>query len=165
MLRSSRTYFLPVLHLQSDFREDFSIPQGVLFVHPERGVISGLSADVTIGDIVSDRHFSSVKIQDFKTKRSLIAQVREECTWLATNPPGSISMNSFTVVDTTRMGTICVIGEEDLLVIPFLRYMDRKVIYGQPDSGVVLIKTRSEIAIKVFKILKPTMVKYEVQLN
>ncbi|MEM4717261.1 MAG: DUF359 domain-containing protein [Desulfurococcaceae archaeon] len=170
MSKSSKVRLLPVLSLPSDFRIDLSIPQGVLFVHPEREVIKGLHGDVTIGDVVSNRHFSSIKIRDFKTKRSLTMRERQlhdlgECAFIAINPPGSISLNSLTVLEIARAGIICVIGEEDLLVIPFLRHGDRNIIYGQPDSGAVLVKTRSEIAIKVFKILKPTMVKYEIQLN
>lgn len=163
MSKSSRNLNLPVLALPHDHRRDLGLPHGKLLVHPERGPIVNLRVDVTVGDIVSERHVSRVKVIDYKTKRfSKLEMYKDERCLYVVNPPGSISLSSITVINSITHGLICVLGEEDMLSIPFLLRESLKVAYGQPDVGVVILRSSREIALKVFKILKPAMVVYKV---
>lgn len=155
MLNSSRELKIPILLLPSEYRLDLSLPQGKLYVHKTRGVIKGLKSDVTVGDIVSERHYSKLKIIDYKTKRVHSTQLNTVCDQIVVNPPGGVSINSTTILDALREGYICVNGEEDLLVIPLLKKTGVKIIYGQPDIGVVEVEGSLERAIKVLKILIP----------
>lgn len=161
-LKQSRVLNLPVLALPGDYRQDLALPQGILYVNPSRGVVEGFVVDVAVGDVVSERHFSRLKILDFKTRRvNSVTGIHVEQCIRVLNPPGSISLNSLTILNSLRKGYICVIGEEDLLPVAYLATRDIRVIYGQPDVGVVELKSGIEIALKVFKILKPTMVIYD----
>jgi len=162
--KSSSTLRVPSLSLIHDFRQDLWIPLGTLYVNPDKGPVLNLSVDVTVGDIVSERHISDVKVVDFKTKRTTMGYRGDfsECNYLIINPPGSISLHSFTIINSTERGAICVMGEEDLLTIPFLLKPGEKIAYGQPDTGVVVVESSTETAIKVFKILKATVIQYGI---
>lgn len=162
MSKPNRHIYLPALALPAEFRDDLGKPQGTLIVHPERGVVHGIKVDVAVGDIVSQNHLSIVSVVDFKTKREVKPSTRQECHHLAVNPAGVVSINSITIADLASKGTICIIGEEDLLVVPFLRHEGKRILYGQPNTGVVLVEAKRETSIKAFKILKPTMVKYDI---
>jgi uncharacterized protein (UPF0218 family) len=157
-LSKSSSIAIPVLQLPVEYRRELSIPQGTLHISKNRGVIQGLRGDATVGDVVSERHFSSLKIVDFKTKRLRLVGSVEQCNQVVLNPPGSISINSITILQAHTQGVICVIGEEDLLVIPLLKKVGNVIIYGQPDTGVVEVVALEEVALKVFKILIPAIV-------
>lgn len=161
-LSSERIAKLPSLVLPSHFRQDLALPQGVLLVHPERGVIRGLSFDVAVGDVVSTRHSAKLKIVDYKTMRRDVDEkaLCQEQHLFALNPPGCLSLNSITMALSASRGVFCVIGEEDLLVLPFLSREGEKTAYGQPGVGIVVARSSVEIALKVLKILKPAVVKY-----
>ncbi|MEM1596467.1 MAG: DUF359 domain-containing protein [Desulfurococcaceae archaeon] len=166
MSNSNSVYKLPSLSLPDEFRSDLWIPQGTLYVHPSKGSITDLHVDITVGDVVSRRHHSYIKVVDFKTKKKLIGRFdeHEKCNYFVLNPPGNISLNSYTFIDSATRGVICVIGEEDLLTIPFLNKINRKIAYGQPDSGIVVLNSSVEMAIKVFKILKATVIQYRIRV-
>jgi uncharacterized protein (UPF0218 family) len=86
-----------------------------------------------------------------------------EETRVVVNPPGSLSLNASTIAGRARSGFIRVIGEEDLLVIPHLARRDRSsVLYGQPGVGVVKLESNVVLALKILKILKPTVVSYKL---
>jgi Uncharacterized protein conserved in archaea len=163
--KSNSTIRVPSLSLIHDFRQDLWIPLGTLYVNPDKGPVLNLSIDVTVGDIVSERHSSSVKVVDFKTKRTTMDYRGDfsECNYLIINQPGSISLHSFTIINSTERGTLCIMGEEDLLTILFLLKPGKKIAYGQPDTGVVVVESSMETAIKVFKILKATVIQYGMQ--
>ncbi|MEM4369308.1 MAG: DUF359 domain-containing protein [Desulfurococcaceae archaeon] len=149
---------IPVLVLPHEFRNDLSYPQGTLIVHPERGCISGLRVDVTVGDVVSKRHLSRVKVVDYKTKRTFREPFKEfKCTTVV-NPRGSLSLSAIAMA---MIGTtdLCVVGEEDMLTIAFLLSQWDTVMYGQPDVGVVIVKTSVHKVLKALKIFKPTVMK------
>jgi uncharacterized protein (UPF0218 family) len=141
-------------------------PQGTLYVNPNRGDVFGLEATVSVGDVVSARHRATVRIVDYKSMRRAYADlaVRSiEETRVVVNPPGSLSLNASTIAGRARSGFIRVIGEEDLLVIPHLARRDRSsVLYGQPGVGVVKLESNVVLALKILKILKPTVVSYKL---
>ncbi len=157
---------IPALTLPLEFRRFFAYPQGTLYIKPHRGEVTGFQVTVSVGDIVSEKHKAEVKIVDYKSKRRTY---RDETSLLnvkkyriVVNPPGTLSLNAMTIINNTRTGYIRVIGEEDLLVIPFLTRSDVSVVYGQPDVGVVLVKSDLNMALKILKILKPTVVTYNI---
>lgn len=150
---------VPALVLPSSFRKDFSQPQGTLVVHPEKATVAGLVVDVTVGDVVSENHISKIKVVDYKTlRRKLEGKPMLDCI-VVVNPRGHISINALTMSKLSK--NICVVGEEDLLVIAYLNSAFKSVIYGQPGVGPVVVKPDVHKALKVLKILKPAV----VQLN
>ncbi|MCC6041911.1 MAG: DUF359 domain-containing protein [Desulfurococcaceae archaeon] len=158
MSNSSRRQTLPALVLPAKYRLSLARPQGVLHVHRAGGALSGFKSFATVGDVVSRRHHSAIKIIDYKTERYRTLHAEAPCDHVIINPPSSISLNSFTVLTSISKGIVCVIGEEDLLVVPLLRAEGKKVIYGQPGVGLVEVEGNTEMAIKVLKILIPAMV-------
>lgn len=149
---------VPALVLMPQFRRDLSLPQGTLYVHPKGGVIRGLKVKVLVGDIVSMTHYANIRVIDHKTKRAKVESTWGDCTHVI-NPPGSLSLNSLTLASKPE-GIICVAGEEDLLVISYIVKDHGDIAYGQPGVGVVVVRPRPEIALKVLKILKPGVVDY-----
>lgn len=151
---------IPVLTLPHDFRNDLVYPQGTLIVHPERGCIFGVKADVTVGDVVSRRHTSKIKVVDFKTKRVQQISPAETSCILVVNPRGCLSLSSvtFSMLSNTDL---CVIGEEDMLTLAFLPSQADTIMYGQPDVGVVLVKPCIRKALKALKILKPSVIQVQ----
>lgn len=158
LLRSSK---IPALGLPTDFRKALSLPQGTLYV-ADRGVVSGLRADVAVGDVVASRHSASVKIVDFKTKRKEAVAHREGARAVIVNPPGYVSLNSFTMLRMGGVEVFAVEGEEDMLVtaVAYLRE-GAAIIYGQPDVGVVYLVSDRRRALKVIKALKPVVIRFD----
>jgi len=167
LLKSSKPLRVPALELPHQFRQDFSLPQGVLVVHPEKGVVKKLRVDVAVGDIVSQRHDAKVRVLDYRTKRVSLSNATKphECDVRVINPPGYLSLNSISLITSMEEGSLCVMGEEDLLVVPFLSRECRLIIYGQPGTGIVLVGSRVEMALKVLKILKPAIVQYSYETS
>jgi len=160
---SRRSLTIPALTLPLEFRKHLSIPQGTLHVNPKRGEIAGLEALVSVGDVVSSRHKTSIKIFDYKSKRQVYTSttlIDVRGPRIAINPPGVLSLNAITIIHSTRRGHVFVIGEEDLLVIPLLSRGKTSILYGQPSTGVVRVESDINMALKILKILKPTMVTY-----
>jgi len=157
---------IPALTLPLEFRRFLAYPQGTLYVKPRRGEVTGLQATVSVGDFVSERHRAEVKIVDYKSKRRTYRGeaplLSAEMCRVVVNPPGTLSLNAVTTINNTRTGCIRVVGEEDLLVIPFLARSGVSVIYGQPDVGVVLVESDLNMALKILKTLKPTVVTYSI---
>lgn len=148
---------LPVLALPEDYRVDLACPQGTLFVNPSSGVVSGLEADVAVGDIVSMRHRTRVRVIDFKTKRSeYIAPTAHKCKYVV-NPRGCVSLMAATLSKLLNRD-ICVVGEEDMLVVAYMLSQTGTILYGQPGVGVVRVKASIHEALKVLRILKPAVV-------
>jgi len=164
-LKSSKIMNIPALLLPSEFRRFLAMPQGTLYIKPTYGDVKGLEATVSVGDIVSSRHRTLVKVVDYKSKRShyvsdnIVKGISEYRVVI--NPPGLLSLNAMTTSTSTLRGYIHVVGEEDLLVIPFLAKSNISILYGQPGTGVVKVDSDVNVALKVLKILKPTIVTYK----
>ncbi|MCC6011326.1 MAG: DUF359 domain-containing protein [Desulfurococcaceae archaeon] len=157
---------LPALLLPAEFRRHLATPQGTLYVTPQRGDVFGLEATVSIGDVVSARHRTTIRVVDYKSMRRTrlnIAMEDSGKTRVIINSPGSLSLNAITIANATRTGYVRVLGEEDLLVIPYLAWRERiSILYGQPGVGVVKLESSVNLALKILKILKPTVVTYRL---
>lgn len=151
---------IPALRLPQEFRRALSLPQGTLYV-ADGGIVRGLKADVAVGDVVASRHVVAIRVIDFKTKRE-IAVIPQEGLPVIVNPPGSISLNSFTMLRMEGVRAFGVEGEEDMLVTAaaYLREGIR-ILYGQPDVGVVSLLSDRRRALKVIKALKPVVIRFD----
>lgn len=75
------------------------------------------------------------------------------------NPPGKLSEEALyktdILVNAKQDLVILVEGEEDLLTLPAVLYapLGSKVLYGQPDEGVVIIEVNKSIKSKVEQII------------
>ncbi len=161
-LKSSKIVNIPALLLPGEFRRFLAMPQGTLYIKPSTGDVKGLEATVSVGDVVSSRHRTVIKVFDYKSKRSHYisnSRLRGVGEWrVVINPPGMLSLNAMTITTNTSRGYIYVVGEEDLLVLPFLARSNTSILYGQPGTGVVRVDSDINMALKVLKILKPTVV-------
>ncbi len=152
-------YPLPVFILPTKYRKLLSIPQGTLYVPHSERVISGLKVDYAVGDIVSITLNYNVNIIDYKTRRreKVHPPIHEEYTYII-NPPGSLSIHSRTILKTGRYKTYIVKGEEDLIPLAISLEEEGKLVgYGQPNVGVVLLKTSIYRARKLLKTFKPAL--------
>ncbi|MEM0378512.1 MAG: DUF359 domain-containing protein [Thermosphaera sp.] len=149
---------IPCLKPPGFLRKTLSLPQGKLYVS-EKPVISGLSSDATIGDVVSSNHISRVKIVDYKTKRfEKVRGNRSERTPVIrlVNPAGCVSLNSFVINLLKTPFTAEVVGEEDLLVFSLAPSLVKsgRVLYGQPNTGVVELEADGVRILKLLKTFK-----------
>ena len=149
---------IPVLILPKYLRKSLRIPLSRLYV--SRGWITGFKADYTVGDIVSQNNIGAHEIIDGKTLREEIHVTVKGVDVI--NPPGSLALNTITMLKCRFCKSYIVHGEEDLVTLGVCReYFDKKVIYGQPSTGIVLMKSNPYWAINVIKAFKPDIVDYE----
>ena len=154
---------LPVLVLPRYMRKILAVPHGTLLVRPG-GIVTGVSVDVAVGDVVARTLSSGIRIIDHRTRR------REHVSWedkgqALYNPPGTVSVNSRTYIEAQQgEATYIVWGEEDLLLIPALLGERGEIYaYGQPWVGVVLVHNRVRERLKarfLLKTFKPRILRY-----
>lgn len=146
-----------VVTLPEELRSAFKDPLGPVYTDPEVLLEDAGSPLISVGDIVT-YHFERVGMQpdvalvDGRTKRRDVdEEVRETVDSLpnrieANNPPGTISAELLTALDTaigrSEPTTIVVDGEEDLAAVPAVLAapLGASVVYGQPDQGMVRIR-------------------------
>ncbi len=124
---------------------------------------------ICVGDVVTDTLLSlgiqpDVAIVDYKTKREKMVFERiknyGDKVLKVRNPAGTITPELWaTVRKAISMGEkvrVDVDGEEDLAVIPVIYFapLGATVIYGMPNTGLVLIKVSDEDKKKVNEIIR-----------
>ena len=122
---------------------------------------------ISVGDVVSlnlhkHRIHPQLSIIDNKSMRSqaMPEAVREEKTVCVANPQGTITKEAVEAIreaiDTNEHTHIVVDGEEDLLTLIAVLYAPENsfVVYGQPYTGIVVIKVTSQKKAEVKKFLK-----------
>ncbi|MEM0355767.1 MAG: DUF359 domain-containing protein [Desulfurococcaceae archaeon] len=152
---------LPCLTLLPEYRLALSTPLSKLYVS-YTGYVKGLEVQYSVGDVVSVNQNSRYKIVDWKTRRKehVERMVRGDRLVLV-NPPGSLSLNAFTMLKAKHYGLFEVVGEEDLLVLITGREGD--VVYGQPGVGVVVLKKNPFYLSSLIKGFKPVVSVYEFE--
>ncbi len=155
------------LILKEETRGKLQRVYGVLIREKELEKIEG---DIfAVGDVVTHsllRHGIEPKIAivDYKTKRGEIVyedvkNFGEEVIRVK-NPRSTITPQLWNAVkkamDSPRKVKIEVDGEEDLAVIPVVYFspLGASVIYGMPNTGLVLLKVTPEDKMKVEEIIK-----------
>ena len=157
-----------MLRLPTWARSLLSKPIGILYrgdsLWKDHLHILGKKPTVTVGDIVTRDYIKnlgkapSLAVIDGKTQRTIesgalsgIDELFDE-TKQVTNLPGTVNIWEIrAVISEVLLGfpniktLLKVSGEEDLLVLPILLTLsghgDLNVLYGQPNRGVVVIRT------------------------
>jgi uncharacterized protein (UPF0218 family) len=149
---------IPCLKPPDHLRKALSLPQGKLYVS-DKHAITGLSCDAAVGDVVSRNHYARIRVVDYKTKRNIPAGKGPAGSraFRVVNPPGCVSLNSFTIGFLKGEHVVEVVGEEDLLVFPLALPSTgvSSIIYGQPNVGVVELDAPGIRILKLLKTFKP----------
>jgi len=124
---------------------------------------------IAVGDVVASTLLRLGKephliIVDYRSKREKYIDERVknfgERIFRVSNPPGTITpelwKSVFEALKSTQKCKIEVVGEEDLAVIPVVHFapVGGIVIYGMPNTGVVMIKVSEKDKEEVKKIIK-----------
>jgi len=122
--------------------------------------------DETTLNLIRNGLSPHLAVCDFKIKRKKIKQSERKeiiCFFgkvrrIYKNPPSTLSSlllkNAKSEIE--KGGLIRIIGEEDITALAFMLYSDKNyiVLYGQPDSGLVMIKPeKKELKTKIKKLL------------
>jgi uncharacterized protein (UPF0218 family) len=127
---------------------------------------------ISVGDVVSRNLHQhniepSLTIIDNKSLRTKMVpeRIAIEKTVHVNNPQGTITQEAVIAIkeaiEKNEHTHIVVDGEEDLLTLIAVLYAPEKafVVYGQPHSGIVVVKVTSESkarAMEVLKAMKPS---------
>ena len=162
---------MPYYKLDNFLREEFGRPLGAVISNADLdGYIGGLilrdESLVTVGDrtteyFVSHGHRPKLQIVDSVEKRTRRAPPvggydRLTCV---SNPAGGVSGEAIESIrsELRREGAarVQVIGEEDLLVLPAILFVEEgaDVFYGQPNVGMVHVKAILSVKKKVAGML------------
>lgn len=123
--------------------------------------------DIAVANLLAAGLTAHIVVTDGRSRRAqsqnLVFPDRTELETV--NPPGCVTLETIKVVRQAVAATdeihIKVIGEEDLLVLPFV--MELKIgdviIYGQPQKGIVVLTIQEEDKKHVSQIMQEIMVK------
>ena len=150
-----------ILNLISQLKEDKSIPKIITVGDVSTNTLleNSLIPDLAIiDDFVQRKPFPLVDVSQF--------QVLE-----ANNPAGIITFEAWVIIrqaikiDDNKI-IIKITGEEDLLVLPVISETpyNSKVLYGQPNEGLVSVTVTKEIKAKIQDLLQK-MVKINENYN
>lgn len=152
----------PALLLPAHLRTALSRPLGTLLV--SSGKISGLVVDYSVGDVVSANQISRYKVVDGRVMRGRAGPLApRSCDVYAVNPPGSLSLNTLTISRMKSIERMCILGEEDLVVLGVGRSESASIAYGQPRTGVVVYEADPLRVVSVIKAFKPCLIVYSGQ--
>ncbi|MFN3527851.1 MAG: DUF371 domain-containing protein [Candidatus Altarchaeaceae archaeon] len=122
--------------------------------------------DITTKNLLNEKINFNVAIYDNKTLRNFIDEKIQNFSNLSDhkffetiNPPGIITEESMNIVRdaiNNKFSQIFVRGEEDLFVIPAIKFSDENAIifYGQPGEGIVMIENSKILKEKIDELLK-----------
>ncbi len=157
------------LYLPQSMRGEFKKPLGTLVDDKILKDIEGFI--ITVGDVTTEKFNSlylnqRISVIDLRVKReNKFSNVSElnflgnEKVFQAENKAGQISSKLFKTIinafsEKDRV-IIKVLGEEDLAVLPMILAapLGAFIFYGQPNSGLVMVKVSEETKEKVFGLL------------
>lgn len=160
------------LNLPKNHRQKFAQPLGIVLCendYDKKTLHAFLynSQVITVGDTTTKKILNCgfvpfLQIIDNKEKRIAKKPIQNtvQTNLYCNNPPGQITKNS---IKTIKMAfelptpvRITVNGEEDLLVLPVCIYAPDNsiVLYGQPNEGLVIVKTNNEIRRSVLSLIR-----------
>ncbi|OYT37937.1 MAG: hypothetical protein B6U89_06580 [Desulfurococcales archaeon ex4484_58] len=152
---------IPVLELPYYMRKTLSIPLSTLYIS-DKHEIKGLVVDYSVGDIVSRNMRSKYKVVDGKTKRTDIIKKPTSRKYITiVNPRGTISLNTRTLLKAYNIHGYFVKGEEDLIVIGIGCERKTRIVYGQPNIGVVVVDSNPYRMVNIIKTFKPNINVYD----
>lgn len=122
---------------------------------------------VSVGDFVSkslveNQIYPDISIIDNKVMRKYIKpiQIDAESEICVKNPPGTLTFEALKAVQEAFKANckvkIIVDGEEDLLTLAAVFYAPENIliVYGQPNEGIVVVRTSEKNKAEVAKTLK-----------
>ena len=150
--------------LTDEIRELLKKPFGKVYkeLPPINGKVVSVG-DITTKTLLSKGIIPNLSIFDLKTKRDIKVDIEHKFKKIIVveNPPGCISDEAIEKIKylaniNDKNIALLVKGEEDLLVIPVIKYFPENtiVLYGQPDEGIVFLKITQELKNQIDKILK-----------
>ncbi len=167
----SGSYILP-----ENQREYFKKPLGPLYETEEKikKIISSLSEDdsitkvITVGDVTTEVLLNNKLIPDLavvdehvQRKRISLIDISNFEIVEAENPAGTITAKAWSEIKKAlKISDIKIIirieGEEDLLVLPVIYEapLNSKVLYGQPNEGLVVVTVNEEIKQKIKNLMR-----------
>jgi uncharacterized protein (UPF0218 family) len=129
--------------------------------------LSGSNKIVTVGDRTTRRCVEAglkpfLEIIDYREKREETQRIQETGVEVVTveNPAGRITEKAIQAVRSSLKvegrRRIVVNGEEDLLVLPVTAFAEQgfKVLYGQPDMGLVSVEVDEAARERAKKIMR-----------
>ncbi|MDP9197028.1 MAG: GTP-dependent dephospho-CoA kinase family protein [Thermoproteota archaeon] len=176
------------MRIKPEIIEELKKPQGILIPDQDstpqkiRKYLSDAKKVVTVGDHTTNKLLSFGIIPDISvidgyerrkkkansfietTIRSLSSQ-KNIVLFSCVNPAGGISVESMSIIkislESTKPVIMQIIGEEDLLALPFffLARNDSIICYGQPLEGMVVVRVTDAVRKKAKKLIE--MIEYE----
>lgn len=150
-----------ILTLISDLKNDKSIPKVI--------TVGDVSTQTLVeGSLVPDLAIIDGFVQ---RKQSTIVDLSKFEVFEANNPAGTITIEAWNMIrrvikiDDNKI-IIKITGEEDLLVLPVISETpyNSKVLYGQPNEGIVSVTVTEEIKTKIQDLIQK-MVKINENYN
>ncbi len=151
------------MHLPENLRDKLKQPLGFLVKDKETTrenllrLIPQNAFLITVGDATTEKMIKydmvpSLQIVDYLEKRNKRQLPKGEVTTLlqCENPPAQITNQAIDVIKNAFQKNppvrIVVDGEEDLLVLPVVKYAPENsiVLYGQPNEGLVIVTVDME---------------------
>ncbi len=164
------SYILP-----ENEREYFKQTLGFLYRTEEeiKQVITSFKGDssipkiISVGDVTTQLLIDNLIIPDLaiidervQRMESKIVSLDSFKVEIVKNPAGTITKNSWKKINNSleiyeNKIIIKITGEEDLLVLPVILEapLNSKVLYGQPNEGLVVVTVTGEIKNKVQRLL------------
>ena len=161
--------------LPEDKREYFKKPLGVLYrtekqikqiIENFKGNIS-IPKIISVGDVTTQLLIDNMLIPDLAIIDDRVQRIESKIVALDSfkveevkNPAGTITKDSWKIINNSlelykSKIIIKIAGEEDLLVLPVILEapLNSKVLYGQPNEGLVIVTVTEEIKDKVLRLL------------
>ena len=170
------------MQLKPEIIEELKKPQGTLILDEQitlesiKKSLTNAQKVISVGDATTNKLLSfgivpDVSVIDGYERRKKKATSSTKATiytlhskknvslFSCVNPPGSISLDSISIIKISLKSKkpviMEIIGEEDLLALPFflLARNDSMVFYGQPGEGMVVVRVTDAVRKKAKELI------------
>jgi GTP-dependent dephospho-CoA kinase len=170
------------MQIKPEIIEELKKPQGILILDEQitlesiKKYLINAQKVISVGDATTNKLLSfgiipDVSVIDGYERRKKKATSSAKATiyslnskknvslFSCVNPPGSISVDSISIIKISlkskKSVIMEIIGEEDLLALPFLLLArnDSMVFYGQPGEGMVVVRVTDAVRKKAKELI------------
>jgi GTP-dependent dephospho-CoA kinase len=170
------------MQIKPEIIEELKKPQGILILDEQitlesiKKYLINAQKVISVGDATTNKLLSfgiipDVSVIDGYERRKKKATSSTKATiyslnskknvslFSCVNPPGSISVDSMSIIKISLKSKkpviMEIIGEEDLLALPFLLLArnDSMVFYGQPGEGMVVVRVTDAVRKKAKELI------------
>ncbi|MGA9942267.1 MAG: DUF359 domain-containing protein [Nitrososphaeraceae archaeon] len=171
------------MQIKPEIIEELKKPQGILILDEQitlesiKKYLINAQKVISVGDATTNKLLSygiipDVSVIDGYERRKKKATCSTKATiyslnskknvslFSCVNPPGSISVDSISIIKISLKSKkpviMEIIGEEDLLALPFLLLArnDSMVFYGQPGEGMVVVRVTDAVRKKAKELIE-----------